>query len=179
MSHYGVVDVVSDLSAAKDRPHAAVTHTITRGHIDGVQLVRSTPAIGRTGITIEAWRHSWELGLGSIDQFNVVNLAAGAVSAWHLHQRRCDGVLVVAGELRLVLFDARPGSATQGSVDVVTASSSVPTLVVIPPFVWHGVQVLGNEPASFVNCFDQSYDPDDPDEWRLPVDSDEVPYRFK
>ena len=43
----------------------------------------------------------------------------------------------------------------------------------------HGVQTLGAEPACFVNSFDHAYDYDDPDEWRLPFDTEEIPYRFR
>jgi dTDP-4-dehydrorhamnose 3,5-epimerase len=174
------VDASSEVSVAavKDAPHSAAHHTMTRGHIDGVELLRSTPATGRNGVTVEAWRRAWDTGLREVDQLNVVTLRPGTISAWHLHRSRFDGLLVVAGELRLVLYDARSGSATRGAVDEVTATPADPRLVVIPPSVWHGVQVLGTEPAVFLNCFDRSYDSSDPDEWRLPVDSDEVPYRF-
>jgi dTDP-4-dehydrorhamnose 3,5-epimerase len=53
-----------------------------------------------------------------------------------------------------------------------------PTLVVIPPGVWHGLQVLSAEAATFVNFFDRAYDYSDPDDWRLPLDSPEIPYAF-
>jgi dTDP-4-dehydrorhamnose 3,5-epimerase len=51
-------------------------------------------------------------------------------------------------------------------------------LVAVPPCVWHGVQNLSREVSCFVNMFDRPYDYSNPDEWRLPADSPDVPYRF-
>jgi dTDP-4-dehydrorhamnose 3,5-epimerase len=50
--------------------------------------------------------------------------------------------------------------------------------VVIPPRVWHGLQNLDATDSTFVNYFDLQYDYRAPDDWRLPQDTDEIPYRF-
>ena len=51
-----------------------------------------------------------------------------------------DRLFVSQGLLRVVLYDARPGSETFGQVDELTIGTVRPALVVIPPKVWHGVQ---------------------------------------
>jgi dTDP-4-dehydrorhamnose 3,5-epimerase len=53
-----------------------------------------------------------------------------------------------------------------------------PQLLVVPPSVWHGVQNLSTDVSAFVNFFDREYDYEDPDDWRLPPDTAEIPYRF-
>ena len=69
-------------------------------------------------------------------------------------------------------------SATAGQLDVFHLSPARPQLLAVPPWVWHGVQNLAGGVSSFVNMFDRPYDYDDPDEWRLPPDSQEIPYSF-
>jgi len=44
--------------------------------------------------------------------------------------------------------------------------------------VFHGFKNWSNEPVMFNNFFDFEYNYDDPDEWRLPVDSGVIPYEF-
>ena len=53
-----------------------------------------------------------------------------------------------------------------------------PTLVIVPPGVFHGVKALGSQPAMLINMVDQAYAYEDPDHWRLPEDAREIPYRF-
>jgi dTDP-4-dehydrorhamnose 3,5-epimerase len=165
-------------SAVKDGPTTTSARRDGPSTIHGVEHHELPSVATRSGVTIEAYRGSWSAAMSSLAEFVHVTFRPGAISAWHLHRLRCDGVFVLAGTMRLVLFDARRASPTKGLVDVLELSPSRPALVVIPPAVWHGVQALGAEPMTFLNCFDRAYDHDDPDEWRLPPDSDEVPYRF-
>ena len=94
------------------------------------------------------------------------------------HERQVDRLFVVYGSLRLVLYDGREASRTRGKVDVLILSPLRPTQVAIPPGVWHGLQNLEPDTSMFVNMFDHAYRYDDPDEWRLPPDTDAIPWRF-
>jgi dTDP-4-dehydrorhamnose 3,5-epimerase len=165
-------------AAHKDSAHMTTDWQERRELIAGVSLREVRNVVTGNGVTTEVWRREWPSGLGDLNQLIHVRLRPSAVSAWHLHRQRQDGIFVVGGMMRVVLFDPRRHSATAGKLDVLHLSHVRPTLVVVPPSVWHGVQVLGNEPACFINCFDRAYDYDDPDEWRLPPDTDEIPYRF-
>jgi dTDP-4-dehydrorhamnose 3,5-epimerase len=40
------------------------------------------------------------------------------------------------------------------------------------------VQNIGDGPAAVLNAVDRAYDYEDPDHWRLPADTPEIPYRF-
>ena len=51
-------------------------------------------------------------------------------------------------------------------------------LVVIPTGVFHAVQNVGTTDAVFVNMPTRPYDHANPDKYRLPIDTDEIPYRF-
>ena len=49
-------------------------------------------------------------------------------------------------------------------------------LVRIPPGVYHGWICVSEEEGIVVNVPDLPYDRDDPDEYRLPPDTAEIPY---
>jgi dTDP-4-dehydrorhamnose 3,5-epimerase len=53
-----------------------------------------------------------------------------------------------------------------------------PCFVVLPAGVWHGLQNLGSTDALVINCPTKAYDYEDPDHYRLPFDSPEIPYQW-
>lgn len=151
---------------------------ILRPPIDGVVSTSVPNIVTGNGVTCDAFRADRDGGGNGAEQVLVVTLRPRAISAWHCHERQTDRVAVVQGSIRLVLYDARDGSATRGTIQVHLLAPTRPTLVAVPPGVWHGLQNLEDAPAIFVNVFDRAYRHDDPDEWRLPVDTDAIPFRF-
>jgi dTDP-4-dehydrorhamnose 3,5-epimerase len=49
-------------------------------------------------------------------------------------------------------------------------------MMVIPIGVWHGLQNLGSADALMLNFPTRAYDYEDPDHFRLPFDTPEIPY---
>lgn len=147
-------------------------------HIDGVRVREVKHIVTGNGITTELFRKDWGIAHNEVTAMIHVSLRPGAVSAWHMHKLKTDHLFVVGGAIRAALYDDREGSRTRGRVDVLNLSPMRPTLVVIPPGVWHGIQALEPEPGVFVNFFDREYDYGDPDDWRLPADTSEIPYQF-
>ncbi len=164
--------------ARKDPAHISAEWVVERDLIEGVSCREVRHIVTANGVTTELFRDDWGVLDGEVQQAIHVALRGGAISAWHQHRGRWDLVFPLAGHLRFVLHDPREESSTQGQVDVLHLSPQRPMLVSIPPYVWHGVQNLSTDTSSFVNFFDRSYDYEDPDEWRLPLDSPEIPYRF-
>lgn len=143
--------------------------------IDGVLLKRTRHIVTGNGITTELYRSDWtETGV-PVGHTILVALDAGRVSAWHAHETQTDGFFVVVGRLLLVLFDDRPQSPTRGRTMTLRLDAADPQLVLVPARVWHGVKPLGG-PASFINLITHPYRYDDPDEWRLPRDTDQIPF---
>jgi dTDP-4-dehydrorhamnose 3,5-epimerase len=165
-------------SARKDAPHMSPNWDVRRDLIAGVQAREVRNVVTSNGITTELFRRDWGIVDYEIPQIIHVALRGGAVSAWHMHQQKTDHLFVVGGHLRIVLYDERTDSPTHGQVDVFHLSPARPQLLVVPPSVWHGVQNLSNDTSTFVNFFDREYDYEDPDDWRLPPDTTEIPYRF-
>lgn len=91
----------------------------------------------------------------------------GAVKAWHYHKAQVDNFACVEGMVKLVLVDTRPGSPTQGAVNEFFVGSLNPTLVQVPPLVYHGWKCVSEHLALVVNAPTEPYRHGDPDEYRL------------
>lgn len=146
--------------------------------IDGVVLREARYVPKASGSIVEAYRADWFGSADRVGQVFCVHLAVAALSAWHAHADTIDRLAVVVGSATLVLYDARPDSPTFGLVNELHLLDRRPTTVIVPPRVWHGVRNSGDQPCLMLNMPDVAYRYDDPDHWRLPADSPEVPYRF-
>lgn len=91
----------------------------------------------------------------------------GVVKAWHYHQRQIDNFACVAGTVKLVLIDTRPGSPTEGSINEFFVGIQHPTLVQVPNLVYHGWKNIGLDVALVVNVPSEPYRYGDPDEYRI------------
>jgi dTDP-4-dehydrorhamnose 3,5-epimerase len=99
----------------------------------------------------------------------------GVVKGWHLHTRMTLNYAVVSGLIKLVLYDNREGSATQGRVDELFVGESNYVLVKVPAGVWNGFKGLGTSPSIVANCATLPHDPEeiqriDPTDPRIPYD---------
>mgnify|MGYP003382343869 CR=1 FL=1 len=150
-----------------------------RTFFDGVLVKEVQNIITRNGITTELYRPEWPVGPDQVRHIIHATLRADAISAWHVHEYQTDTIFVTGGSIKLVLFDDRSDSTTRGKINVFHLSRMRPTVVTIPPGIWHGLQNIENAESSFINYFDRPYDYTNPDEWRLPVDTDQIPYQFK
>ena len=152
--------------------------SVNRKLISGVLLkeVRNVP--GNSGMLTEVFRQDWFAERIAVDQVFQVRFQPGTVSAWHAHAFTTDRLFVNSGMMLIVLYDGRRGSSTFGLINEFRCGLYRPSLAVIPPQVWHGVANTSCNTASLLNLVDQAYRYDDPDNWRLPQDTPEIPYRF-
>lgn len=100
----------------------------------------------------------------------------GVVKGWHYHKIQTDHFVIVKGMMKVVLYDDREGSPTRGTVNEFFMGEKNPILITIPPGVWHGMKGIGTEPAYLVNTPSEHYVYDEPDEFRMPPHSPEIPY---
>ena len=145
--------------------------------IEGVRVREVRNVAKDNGYLTEIWRAEWDESVTVAQAFQAL-LEPGAISAWHVHRTATDRLFANYGLVKIVLFDARAGSATEKRVNVFRAGSVRPMLIVVPPGVWHGVQNLGATPALLLNLPDRAYEYEHPDHWRLPADTDRIPYSF-
>jgi dTDP-4-dehydrorhamnose 3,5-epimerase len=166
-------------SARKDDSHMTPAWDLVRDLIAGVHVHDVKNVVTANGVTTELFREDWGVAVGEVRHMIHVALRSHALSAWHMHRLKTDHLFVVhGGPIKVVLYDGRAESPTHEQVDVFHLSPARPTLVVVPPGIWHGLVNLTAETACFVNFFDHPYDYEDPDDWRLPPDTPEIPYRF-
>jgi dTDP-4-dehydrorhamnose 3,5-epimerase len=85
----------------------------------------------------------------------------GVVKGWHMHTRTTLNYAVVAGMIKLVLFDDRPSSLSHGRVEELFVGERNYVLVRIPPRVWNGFKGIGTSPAIVANCATFPHDPED------------------
>ena len=102
----------------------------------------------------------------------------GWVKGWAVHKMHDDRYCILQGEMKVVLYDSRPDSPTYGLVSEVYLTEQRRSLLSIPPGVWHADQNVGEKDVLIVNFPTIQYDHTKPDKYRLPVDTDLIPYKF-
>ncbi len=98
----------------------------------------------------------------------------GVIKAFHWHRKQHDLWFVAQGEARVVLHDLREDSPTYRRTQVIFAGEHLPLIILIPPGVAHGYQVLGDRPVCLFYHTTYSYDPSSPDEERIPYDDPSI-----
>ncbi|MDD5131520.1 MAG: dTDP-4-dehydrorhamnose 3,5-epimerase family protein [bacterium] len=81
------------------------------------------------------------------------------------------------GKAKIVLFDRREGSATKSEINEFELSAEKPQALVIPVGIVHGFECLSEHEAWIMNVPNQLYNYKQPDEFRITLDSKEVPYK--
>lgn len=146
--------------------------------IDGVVVREVRNVTKNNGLLTEVFRSDWGLDNLPLEQVFQNLLHPGAISGWHVHRTTTDRIFINLGLIKIVLFDARQGSPTHGRINEFRFGLSRPALVVVPPGVWHAVQNVGPDVSALLNLVDQAYQYEDPDHWRLPIDTPAIPYTF-
>ena len=144
--------------------------------IEGVKIKAITNVLSDNGCLTEIYRQDWQLDDKPMTHVFQKLLSPGGVSAWHAHRYTLDRLFIGLGRAKVVLYDGRSDSISYGAVTEFRLGIERPAIIVVPPGVWHGVKALDNKPALIINVVDQAYCYEDPDHWRLPVDSPEIPY---
>jgi dTDP-4-dehydrorhamnose 3,5-epimerase len=103
-----------------------------------------------------------------IGQINLSETYPGVIRAYHRHHNQWDYWRVIDGSIEARLYYP-PDPYLNGRHEKHYLSDPRDMLE-IPPFVWHGFRVLGNKPAKLLYYVTRGYDPENPDEERMPWD---------
>ena len=76
-------------------------------------------------------------------------------------------------------FDLRRNSPSYKQTQEICAGETNPVLVLIPPGVAHGYQVLGNQKACLFYHTSEKYNPNQPDEYRLAFDDKRIGFDWE
>lgn len=166
--------------AAARKDSNVITSSWQKVHqlIEGVSVHEVLHVPRDHGVITEVFRPEWDPTGEPVVQVYQSRLFPGAVGAWSCHARTVDRLFVNQGHLKVVLFDAREESPTYGRLNEFHVGDARPTFVVIPTGVWHGLQNLGSSDALVLNLPTEAYNYADPDHYRLPYDSPEIPYTW-
>ena len=166
--------------AAAERDSALVRPDATpyRRLTQDVVIRRLTTHVDDRGSLTELYDPRWELHADPLVFSYVVSIRPKVAKGWSLHRKHDDRYCLLYGEMALLLYDVRPDSTTHGELCRITLHERDRCLVTVPRNVWHADHNIGDRDVVFVNFPTAPYDHASPDKYRLPLDTDLIPFRF-
>lgn len=143
--------------------------------IDGVRIKKLKVIPDERGRLMEILRCDDEIFI-KFGQIYITTNYPGVVKAWHYHKNQVDNVCCVKGMIKAVLYDARENSSTYKGINEFFSGEYNPILISIPSGVYHGWKCISDAESIVVNMPTEHYNHKDPDEYRLPPDTKEIPY---
>ena len=98
----------------------------------------------------------------------------GVIKGWHLHTRIMLNYAVVSGMIKLVLYDSREDSPTNGEIQEIFTGEDNYCLIRIPHGIINGYKPYGIKPAIVANCATEPHDRSEMT--RIDPFSSEIPY---
>ncbi|MDI6756979.1 MAG: dTDP-4-dehydrorhamnose 3,5-epimerase family protein [Endomicrobiia bacterium] len=123
------------------------------------------------GALFEIMRSDWR-EFGGFGQTYITVCKPGWVKGWHFHKKQTDNFCVVKGKALVVLADIRSGKSAE-----YVLSEDAPALLTIPAGTLHGFECLSKKECRILNVPDRLYNYKKPDEYRIQLDDESVPYR--
>lgn len=146
--------------------------------IEGVKVKKLQVIPDERGRLMEILRSDDEI-FEKFGQVYLTTVYPGAIKAWHAHKYQNDNIAVVKGMLKMVLCDLREGSKTYGMINEFFIGEHNPLLIHIPSGVYHGFKGIAVEETLVINVPTNTYNYKEPDELRLPFDTDKIPYNWE
>jgi dTDP-4-dehydrorhamnose 3,5-epimerase len=145
---------------------------------DGLSFKEVPTHVDDRGTVCEMFDSRWDWHQDPLVFTYLFTIRPGKAKGWGMHKRHEDRYFILSGEMEVVLYDERPDSPTHGLLSVVFLSEHNRRLMNIPAGVWHANRNVGQTDAMVVNFPTIPYDHTDPDKYRLPLDTDRIPYRW-
>jgi dTDP-4-dehydrorhamnose 3,5-epimerase len=143
--------------------------------IEGVRLKNIKVIADERGRLMEIMRCDEPL----FEKFGQVYLTTnypGVVKAWHYHKNQTDNICCLKGMVKVVLYDAREKSPTSREIFEIFIGDYNHVLISVPPGIYHGWKCISDEESLIVSVPTEPYDYNNPDEYRLPPDTKDIPY---
>lgn len=145
--------------------------------INGVETHELQVNADERGHLVEVFRNDWDLYDPEPAMSYYSMTYPGIVRAWHRHMEgQVDHFVCPKGRIKIGIYDDREDSSTRGELNTFVVGEHNQVAVRIPGNCWHGFKAIGDEPAFLLNFPSKLYDYDEPDEERIPYDSDEIPF---
>ena len=138
--------------------------------IQDVKLVNLEARVDERGYLIEILRATD----GYFTKFGQVYLVGdatrGIIRAWHKHEKLWDWFFISHGSAKFALRDDRANSPTYGEMNTFILGERNPSILVVPPGVYHGWMSLEDD-TQLISTASEVYNRDKPDEVREPTES--------
>ena len=146
------------------------------GRIDGVVLARLAPHVDHRGSLVEMVNFDHPFWADEVVYAYAITILPGRIKGWGMHKLQSDRYFLASGSVRVVLYDGRTKSPSFGELEVHNLTRAAPSLLLIPPGVWHADQNWGDDEAMIVNFPTRPYDRAAPDKYRIDPHSGEIPF---
>ena len=144
----------------------------------GVSFHDNVTHVDERGTVCEMFDQRWGWNPHPVVFTYCFTVRPGITKGWGMHKVNEDRYFLLFGELEVVLYDARPDSPTQGLVSRIVLSEFRRRLMNIPPGIWHADYNFGSKDAVLINFPTEPYNHANPDKYRLPLDTDQIPHKF-
>jgi dTDP-4-dehydrorhamnose 3,5-epimerase len=143
--------------------------------IDGVRIKQLKVMPDERGYVMEILRCDDDM-YEKFGQTYITACYPGVIKGWHYHKVQADHFTCIIGMVKVALYDDRDGSPTRGETNEFFMGEKNNILLKIPRGVLHGFKAIGNETAVIVNVPTEPYNRENPDEYRVPYNSKDIPY---
>lgn len=99
------------------------------------------------------------------------------IKGWHIHKEMTLNYAVIYGMIKLVLYDERENSPTNGETQEIFIGRDNYCLVKIPPLIWNGFKGIGDTIAIVANLASIPHNPDEME--RLDPFDSRIPYNWE
>ena len=128
--------------------------------IEGVQIIPLRTILDDRGMV----RHMLKCTDPHFSQFGEIYFSVifpNVIKAWHVHRKMELNYAVISGNIKLVLYDARTDSSTNGEIQEICMGEDNYVLVKVPPHVINGFKAIGDHQAIVANCATIPHDPEE------------------
>lgn len=140
----------------------------------GVSTIKLNNIRTRSGLMNEVFRSDW-FEVIDVKQINFVDLKPHASTDWHCHSTQTDRIIGLSAEISLHLYDGRKDSPSCGVSEIFVLGISEPMMVIFPPGIWHKLINENEACGAYLNVLEQLYDHQNPDNYRLPAETVDIP----
>ena len=127
--------------------------------IDGVRITELRQIVDERGAVLHLLRNDAPEFLG-FGECYCSEILPRMVKAWKRHHIQTQNLAVPIGRVRMVIYDDRKDSITQGQVQIIELGRPDQYCrLQIPPKLWYGFTCCSEHTALIINCVNIPHDP--------------------
>jgi dTDP-4-dehydrorhamnose 3,5-epimerase len=165
-------------AAVRDQQTVTPSGRSTSPLLDGSIRTSVRTHVDDRGWLVELFDKRWDWVTDPLVYAYATTVRPGRVKGWGIHKEHDDRYFFLFGDAEVVLYDVRPESSTYGKISVNRASEFDRGILTIPRLVWHATRNLGSTDVVIINFPTSPFDHNNPEKYRLPLNTPLIPYSF-